>query len=164
MNMTLESLTTQLEQNLSRQITWIAAADAKTSFVFGFATAMLGLLAAAAPTYGKWTVAGVAWSIGAAALLLCSLGNLALAVIPRTVGPKLSNIFFGGISTRSIDSFRVDLISLDHEGYLEDLIQQVHINAQIAAAKFTWVKRATIFLFLSLGPWVVATYFLFRDK
>ena len=61
-------------------------------------------------------------------------------------------------------AFRSDLASLVAESYLEDLIQQVHINAQIAAMKFGWVKRATMLLFASLAPWTVATYYLFRDK
>jgi hypothetical protein len=159
-----DRLAAQLEQNLGRQLSWIVAADTKSSFVFGAATAMLGLLAAVAPAYGKWTPVGITWSVVAAAPLLASLASLTAAVFPRTSGPKLSNIFFGSISARSVDAFRTDLFVSDEDSYVEDLVQQVHINAQIATAKFTWVRRATACLFFGVAPWAIATYDLLRDR
>jgi hypothetical protein len=159
-----DRITAQLEQSLSRQLAWIVAADTKSSFIFGAATAMLGLLAAVAPAYGKWTPTGVTWSIVATLPLIASLTSLTAAVFPRTSGPKLSNIFFGSISARSVDAFRADLFASDDHAYVEDLVQQVHINAQIATAKFTWVRRATAYLFASVTPWAIATYYLLRDR
>jgi hypothetical protein len=153
-----------LETNLDRQLGWIAAADAKTGFVFAAATAMLGLLAAAAPRYGQWTIEGVAASITAAGALVASLGCLAAAVFPRTAGPKLSTIFFGAISARDLDEYRRDVLTQDEAAYLEDLIQQCHINAQISSTKYYWLKRASVALYFSVIPWICAAYLLFRDK
>lgn len=65
-----------LETTLSRQLGWIAAADAKTGFIFAVATAMLGLLAAASPPYGKWTASGVTLTVMASALLLLCIAAL----------------------------------------------------------------------------------------
>lgn len=152
-----------LETNLQRQLAWIAAADAKTAFIFAICTAMLGLLAAAAPRYGKWTPAATGIAILAGGLLLITIFGLTAAVFPRIQGPKLSLIFFGAISSRSVDAFRDEVLSVDESGYLEDLIQQCHINAQIAAAKYIWIKRASVALYVALIPWIAAAYMLFRD-
>lgn len=159
-----ERLTEILETALERNLSWIGAADTKAGFVFAIDTAMLGLLAAAAPAYGKWTPSSVTWGVIAAALVLASLGCLTAAVSPRTSGPRLSLIFFGAVADRDVDVFRAEVMGLDDAQYVEDLIQQVHVNASIAGQKYAWVKRATIFLYVGLLPWASATYTLFRDR
>ena len=125
---------------------------------------MLGLLAAAAPAYGHWTPVGAVLGTIATMMLLSTIFALTAAVFPRTSGPKLSLIFFGSVSARDIDTFRSEIAQLDDEGYVEDLIQQCHVNAQIAAIKYGWVKRASVLLYVALVPWIAATYTLFRDK
>jgi hypothetical protein len=162
--MDLQRQTEVLEGSLGRQLAWIAAADGKTGFIFAVATAMLGLLASAAPKYGDWTALGVAFAVTATATLVSCLACVVATIFPRTTGPKLSVIFFGAVADRSVDDYRAEVQSLTDEAYTEDLIQQCHINAQIAAVKFTWVKRASVLLAVSVIPWVVAAYFLFRDK
>jgi hypothetical protein len=153
-----------LEGTLAKQLSWIAAADTKTGFIFGVAAAMLGLLASAAPGYGKWTPLGVALAVVASALLFASLACAVLTIFPRTAGPRLSVIFFGGIASRNIDAFRTDMQSLTDESYEEDLTQQCHINASIASQKYRWVKFASVLLAASVLPWVAAAYMLFRDR
>ena len=153
-----------LEAMLAKQLGWIAAADAKTGFIFAVATAMLGVLASAAPAYGEWTAFGVTLTTIATMLLFASLLCIVLAIFPRTFGPKLSVIFFGGIAGRTLDDYRSDMQTLSDEAYEEDLIQQCHINASIAATKYRWVKHGSVLLATSLPPWVAAAYILFRDK
>ena len=162
--MDTERTTQILEASLERHLRWIAAADTKTGFIFAVCTAMLGFLAAAAPKYGSWTIAGVVFAISATVLLVSSLAALFVAVFPRTKGPKLSLIFFGGVADRAIDQFRRDILGNDEASYLEDVIQQCHINAQIAATKYAWVKRAAMLLYVAVIPWVPAAYILFRDR
>lgn len=157
-------LTAILEMSLARNLGWIGAADAKTAVIFGLGTAMIGLIAAAAPAYGKWTGTGVLFAGIAATLLIASLMSLSAAVFPRTKGPRLSIIFFGGIAGRSIDAYRDDLAHFDEEAYVEDLIQQTHLNASIAGTKYRWVKCSSILLYLSIVPWLAALYVLFRDR
>jgi Family of unknown function (DUF5706) len=163
-NMNIERRVSILENTLTRQLAWIAAADAKTGFIFAVSTAMIGFLASAAPAYGKWTSVGVVLAIAAAVLLLGSLGCVVLAVFPRTSGPKSSVIFFGGIAGRSVNSYRVDVQALIEEEYEEDLIRQCHINAQIASNKYHWIKFASVLLAVGTLPWLAAAYILFRDK
>ena len=153
-----------LETTLARQLGWIAAADTKTAFIFAVATAMFGFLASAAPGYGKWSALGVTLATISSVILLASLACVVLAVFPRTKGPKLSVIFFGGIANRDVDDFRSDMQSLSDEAYEEDLIQQCHINAWIASTKYRWVKVASILLAGGTVPWILAAYALFRDK
>jgi hypothetical protein len=162
--MDIQRRVTILESTLERQLAWIVAADAKTAFIFAVATAMLGLLASAAPAYGKWTPLGVTCAATAAALLLASLASVVAAVFPRTTGPKLSVIFFGAISSRAVDQYRTEIQGLTEEAYEEDLIQQCHINAVIAGVKFRWVKYGSVLLFIGVIPWLSAAYVLLRDK
>jgi len=157
-------LTAILEASLDRNLAWVGAADAKTAVIFGLDTAMIGLIAAAAPAYGKWTALGVCFTVVAAALLIASLASLCAAVFPRTKGPPLSLIFFGGIADRSVDKYREDVSRFDEEAYIEDLIQQTYVNASIAGAKYRWVKWASTLLYLSIIPWLPALYILFRDR
>jgi len=157
-------LTAILEASLARNLAWIGAADAKTAVIFGLDTAMIGLIAAAAPPYGKWTALGVGFTGAAAALLIASLASLCAAVFPRTKGPSGSLIFFGGITDRSVAKYREDMSRLDEEAYIEDLIQQTYVNASIAGTKYRWVKWASTLLYLSIVPWLPALYILFRDR
>lgn len=153
-----------LEETLVRLLGWIAASDGKAGFIFGVATAMLGLLAAAAPKYGSWTPCGVTLAVLASALLLVSLGCVVATVFPRTKGPALSVVFFGGIARSSVEVFRADMQALSDATYEEDLVQQCHINAVYAGRKYHWVKVASCFLAASVVPWIIAAYVLFRDS
>lgn len=162
--MELTRRTEILEGDLARHLTWIAAADGKTGFIFAVATAMLGLLASAAPKYGEWTTAGVLLGASAALALVSCLGCVVAAVFPRTKGPKLSLIFFGAVASRTIDEFRTDVDAITEETYVEDLVQQCHVNAEIASVKFRWLKWAGALLAICVLPWVAAAYVLFRDK
>jgi hypothetical protein len=148
---------------LARQLGWIAASDTKAGFIFAMSTAMLGLLASAAPPYGSWTALGVCLTTVASLLLLAGVGSVVLTIFPRTKGPKLSVIFFGGIVNTGVDGFRSAIQSLTDETYEEDLTQQCHINATYAARKYFWVKVASVLLAVSVIPWLSAAYTLFRD-
>jgi hypothetical protein len=153
-----------IETSLSRQLAWIAAADAKSGFVFAVATAMLGLLAATAPPFGGWTPLGVSLGVVTAVLLLGSLAGALAAVFPRTKGPRISVIFFGGITSRNVDAFRSDVHSLSEETYEEDLIQQCYVNAVIAGSKYHKVKIAAYLLVAAVVPWAATAYVFVRDK
>lgn len=153
-----------LEGTLVRLLAWIAAADAKAGFMFGVATAMLGLLAAAAPPYGKWTPAGTGLAIIAFGLLLATLACVVATVFPRTKGPKFSIVFFGGIARGDVDQYRSDMQTLSDDTYEEDLTQQCHVNAVYAGRKYYWVKLGSLLLAVAVLPWLGAAYLLFRDS
>lgn len=151
-----------LETSLARLLSWIGAAEARISLVLGLDTAMLGAIAVFAPSPKLWTVAASSFAAVAVTSLVLSLAALAFASFPRTDGPKKSLIYFGGIVSRDSDQFLVDMRTLSASQHIEDLCRQCHRNAEIAEAKFGWVKRAQIVLFLAIAPWGVALFLLYQ--
>lgn len=147
-----------LEKELFRLIEWIKAADARISLILPLATAMLGALAALAPEFDNWTVFGGINFAFASFFLLLSVMFVAFASFPRTNGPKDSLIFFSGINGKSLEGYKDAVNNLSEEGYIEDLVNQCHVNAKIAEAKFHWVKISIFFLLLSSIPWVLSIF------
>lgn len=162
--MTTEKRMETLESDLARNIAWIAAADAKTGFLLTLAAAMLGLQAAVAPAYGRWTQGGVLFGATSASLLLCSLACAAAAVFPRTKGPRRSLIFFGDVAALELEAFTARAMARSEDSYTSDLIEQCHVNAVIAAKKYAWVGRSAYLLFAAVMPWLLATFIMFSDR
>lgn len=153
--------TSTLESILSRQLGWIAAADAKSSFIFPVAAAMLGLLAALAPDEKGWTIPAAIFSSVATLLLALSIIFCALAAFPRTKGPRGSNIYCDGIASKDVDQYIKDMKSLTEDSYNADLARQCHINAIIASAKFKWIKFALGAIFAAAAPWIISVYLMY---
>ena len=157
-----EDLVPLLETNLSRQLHWISSADGKVAFVFTFATAMLGVLAAVAPSSLEvWSTASAALTSIAAVLETVALLFASFAAFPRTEGPAGSFIYCGGIAERTREEFRHALRDMSNGSYVADLASQCHRNAEIAIAKFIWVHRALGCLYFSVPPWAVALWMLY---
>ncbi len=153
-----------LEKELARLIDWIKSADTRISFILPLSTVMLGTMAALAPTLNEWTKISAFAVFAASLLLVFSIVFIALATFPRTKGPKKSMIFFGCINTMDLEQFRTSVSSLEEGEYINDLIDQCHINAQIAEEKFVWIKKSLASLFLSSLPWFVSIYLLYEMK
>jgi hypothetical protein len=153
-----------LEKELSRLLGWIQVADSRMALVLPISTAMLGAIAVLSPTVDLWTAKPAITCSFAAFFLVLSLIFSAFASFPRVEGPKGSVIFFGGIVAREIDQFRQSVNALNESSYQDDLINQCHINSQIANKKFTWVRRAMISLFLSFLPWAISVFLLYGIK
>ncbi|MBH02758.1 MAG: hypothetical protein CMP08_01310 [Xanthomonadales bacterium] len=150
-----------LEKNLARQLGWIQAADKRLSLVLPLSTAMLGGLAAVSPAACNWSILAAVFTSFAVVLLCLSVLFCAVSSFPRTVGPKGSLIYFGGIGARDVAQFQSEVVSLTDEKYIEDLARQCHANASIACSKYDWVKRGMASLFLATIPWAFAIYFLY---
>lgn len=152
-----------LETELSRLLDWVRAAESRISFVLPLSTAMLGSLAIVAPPISTWTIlAGVTASISIL-LLIVAISFAALAMFPRTSGPKGSLIYFGGISSYDLAQYSAAVESITTEQYLNDLIKQCHRNAQIAKYKYTWVQRSMGCLVLAALPWVISLMILYSE-
>lgn len=149
-----------LENSLTRLLAWIDSANSTTKFLFTISTAMLGAIMLLTPAMSKWTIASAVVSSIAVVLLLSSLLMSSLVYFPRTKGPKDSLIFFGGITNMDKDNYETAINALTDEEYIADLINQCHRNAEIVSAKYTWLKRALISLYLCALPWALAIYFL----
>ena len=153
-----------LETNLSRQLHWIASADAKVAFVFTLATAMLGVLAAVAPSGPEgWSETSAVLTSIAAVLEAVALAFASLAAFPRIKGPTDSLIYCGGIAERTHDQFGDALCDMSSASYTADLVSQCHRNAEIATAKFLWVQRALRCLYASVAPWTLSLWVLYAE-
>src|SRR5439155_4799082 len=100
-----------IDRILSRNLSWVAAADSKVTPVLAIDTAMLGVLAAFVPSAASWkAVPAILTAISA--LLLCgSVVNLIVATFPRLSGPRASLVFFGGISSFERDNYVTQFLS-----------------------------------------------------
>ena len=150
-----------LEKELSRLLEWIKSADTRISLILPLSTAMLGAIAALAPNESAWTVGSGISVAFTTFFLLSSIFSVAMASFPRTNGPKGSLIFFSGINSKELDQFRANVDSMSEDSYKNDLINQCHINAQIAETKFFWIKKSIMFLFASSIPWFFSIYYLY---
>ena len=159
-----EDLIPFLETNLSRQLHWIASADAKVAFVFTLATAMLGVLAAVAPSGSEcWSQTFAVLTLIAAVLETVALTFASFAAFPRIKGPTGSLIYCGGIAERTHDQFGDALRDMSSASYAADLASQCHRNAEIATAKFLWVHRALRCLYASVVPWALSLWGLYTQ-
>ena len=152
-----------LEANLGRQLSWISAADSRSTLAFALNTGMLGVLAAVSPKQATaWCVAPAIFASFAVALALASLICLTFASFPRVAGPRGSLVFFEGIAQRTAAQFKEAVTTLSDESYIDDLVNQCHRNAEIASRKFSWVQRAFICLYLAVPTWGVAVFLLYN--
>ena len=148
---------------LSRQLSWISAADSKISSIFAINGAMLGVLAALISPIEKWTIFCAIMAAFSAVPLFGSMISLALAIFPRLSGPKGSLIYFGEIVSRSEDSYVQEVYNMDDNLFKEDMLRQVYRNAEIAQTKFNCVKWAMIQTFTGFLPWLVAIWCLYKQ-
>lgn len=141
---------------LERNLHWVSAAEVKTGVIVALNTAMLGGLAAAFSAADDRSSWENLFSIASAICLLISLFCAAMSVLPRTDGPPSSYVFFGKIAKNS----RADYVDLfkraDHSVLLDDCLEQIHRNAEIACDKFRWVRNAMAWSFAAVLPWIGA--------
>ena len=143
---------------LERNLGWIAAAEIKAGFIVAIDSAMLGVLASSFNSDKLLEHTSFScWSSACAFILLgvpvfCS----AMTVLPRVSGPSSSNIFFGNIREKTAEDFKHEFLSANQEQLLSDCLVQIHRNSQIAHNKFSWVRKAMIFSFIAVIPWLVA--------
>lgn len=156
--------TEQLQYILDKQLGWIAAADSRLSLVLPLSTAMLGALAVYATTPSAWTLMAGIPAAFALFFLSMSIVFCACASFPRTNGTKCSLVFFGGIVSRDAAQFRADIKAAQKGDLQDDLIDQCHINAQIASTKFTWIKRGMASMLAAMLPWAFAMYQFYGMK
>lgn len=150
-----------LQWKLERLLYWIRIAEVRMTIILPLSTAMLSVVAVLAPKSGSWTVAAGIFAALACLLIIASIICAAISSFPRTKGPKGSLVYFGGIDSRGLEQYKKDINSLEEEHYINDLMAQCHINAQIAQKKFLWIKNALGCLFASIVPWSIAVYLLY---
>ena len=156
--------TEKLQYILDKQLGWIASADSRLSLILPLSTAMLGALAAYATNLGVWTLTAGIPAAFAIFFLCLSIIFCACASFPRTTGTKGSLMFFEGIVSRDLSQYSSAVKSAQKGDLQDDLIQQCHINAQIASRKFVWVKRGMASMLIAMLPWAFAIYQFYGMK
>ena len=154
-----QKLIDRADKNLDRQLDWIARIDSRMSFVTGIDLAMLGALAASASTVSNWSWDTGGLGVLAAVLLAAVLVCIFTGFFPRTTSKNDSLLFFGTIADKKIDQFESQWHQTTDEAYLNDLLAQTHINAEIVCKKFHLLKNALILLLLAAIPWVGFIFF-----
>lgn len=150
------------EKILDRQLWWVRAADAKVVPVFTINIAMLVVVSALIRLLNSWTTPTAIFTTLCVLPLVLSIIFLAVAIFPRTTGPKGSNIFFGDITKKKKDVFINEFGEMTDDSYLEDVLSQVYRNAEIAEEKYKFIKYSIIASFASLPFWLIAIYFLYN--
>lgn len=143
----------RLETSLGRQLSWIAATESRIALIVPLSTALFGSVAI---KYSSLSTAPCRFQVAswiALTLLSAAIVFASVAIFPRTKGPKSSLIFFGGIASQSSENFSGITENTSEDAYRKDLIEQIHVNARIAAAKFSWIRRSMISMLLALLPW-----------
>ena len=156
MKMKPEQLCAVLEANLARQHQWIGAAEARIPLLAALATAMLGTLSATLPDSATPWPWELSWAVAAAIPIAGAIACIAATSFPRTRSNRSSLLYFGAIEAMKPDEFTQKTNELTLQAYIEDLQAQCHRNAEIAKAKFAWVRRAQLSLLFATVPWTLA--------
>jgi hypothetical protein len=159
------------EKSLMRQLDWIKNIDTKVQLLTGINIIMIGAVAAMAPKKFDWIEVG--YVIAGAVFLLISTYYSFWAMAPQMKGPEQSLIFFGAIAKRkvdgkkkteprSIEEFNQLLTDRSAGEYLQDLNEQVFINASIASVKYEYLGGAITWTKIGFPFWLIAIYMLYK--
>lgn len=147
------------ERRLDRLLDWVGRSDTKFSVVLGVDAGMLGFLANSAPS-GAVPVTTILVAALAASLLVASLVFVYRGTYPRTKGPSGSLVHFGSVAGEDLEDFKARFRSCDARGHLDDVLGQVHRNAEILDRKFAELRRAYRCLLAAVIPWAITLYLL----
>ena len=147
------------EKRLDRLLDWVGRSDTKFSVVLGVDAGMLGFLATSAPPGAESVTLTVVAAL-AAALLVASLVFIYRGTYPRTKGPGGSLVHFGSVAGEDLEEFKARFRACDARGHLDDVLGQVHRNAEILDHKFAELRRAYRCLLAAVIPWAIALYLL----
>lgn len=139
-----------------RVLGWIAQAEIKVGIVVTIDIAMLGGLAAAFSEVSTRTCWMYLFSILSASFAVVGFICAAFSVLPRLDGPERSFLYFGRIAGLQRAEYLEGFKQASDEDLLNDWIEQIHRNAEIAKTKHMWVKKAMWWSFLSAIPWVIS--------
>ena len=154
----------QAQWVFERHLAWIAAAEVKVGVIVAIDTALLGGLAAAfgASSPEARTAWACFFTLAAAVAAIAGLFCSAMAVLPRTNGPNDSLLFFNSIARLDSAVYRARFREATEEQLLADWTDQIHRNAEIARAKYLWVKRSMYWSFIAAIPWIMAVGLLVK--
>ncbi len=146
------------ESNLQQELNWIGRHDTRIAFVTGTIIAMLGVLANASTHIMFWNEY-LYFFFGLSALFLfSSLISIYFSQFPKIGSRNSSLIFFGTVALLKFDEYKKKFREMSREEYFDDLLSQIHINAEILNKKFVFLKSSLILLAVAIIPWLVGIY------
>lgn len=147
------------EKNLQRKLDWISKHDTRTAFTASIVIAMLGVLASTFTVVKCWDIyLSIAGGL-TLSLLFTSLILIYMSQFPKTTSANSSLIFFGTIAELKVDEFKNKFKAATDDEYLDDLLSQTHINAEILSNKFYYLKRSLVLILIAVIPWLFTIYF-----
>lgn len=150
------------EANLQRKLDWVERHDSRIVFTTGIIIGMLGVLASAGAKIESCSTI-IIWSFGlSTAFLFISLFFIYKSQYPKIQSQNTSLIYFGTISEMRCDEFKRKFLTYTDDDYLDDLLCQIHINAQILKSKFSNLKISLILLGIAIIPWLASIYFSYE--
>ena len=150
------------KDTLSLQLEWVKSADSKVPPLFAINAAMLGVIAALIPDINNWDIQSAIFTLLSILPLVGSVICLALTTFPRLSGPASSVVFFSGITARSEDEYISVVTNMPDEILLNDILQQIYRNAEIAKSKYTFIKKSMVLSFASLPLWFISVWYLYN--
>ena len=103
----------------------------------------------------QWNVSAVVTGMLAGALVGKSLYFIVRSQFPHLNAPNDSLIFFVTVASRPRTTFMNEFREMTDEKYLEDLLHQCHVNADILTKKFNAMKGAFFSMIASVAPWLI---------
>jgi hypothetical protein len=139
---------------LERVLGFFASVDSKASVALGVNVAMLGLLAANAPSaklLNPWDL----FSIPPVGLIGISLFNLYQCSFPRLEGGKASLVYFREIADRTEAKYIEEFRAESGDQHLKDLLGQVWQNSKILRQRYELLRKSLIFLAWGTVTWTI---------
>ena len=152
-----------LERQLDLLLGWVRASESRLVFLLSLSTAMLSVITIFSRSIANWSVWTSTMAFVAGFWLALGIASCAASVFPRTGGPSASLIYFGGIGSLELEEYKRRVKSRTTDEYLDDLVEQCHINAKIAAKKYQWVRKSLTLVSLGFASWVVWLILLFAQ-
>ncbi|CUH99614.1 Pycsar system effector family protein [Leisingera aquaemixtae] len=141
-----------LEKNLERQIGFVRASETRVQFLLpSLSVAMAAWLAGFLKADFSSEITVLSGTLALIGFMISAFFTWQ-SLYPKIDGAQDSNIFFGGIASKTFENFKQSIENIDSEKYERDLTAQVHINANIALRKFKSVQKAMMFWYISLLP------------
>lgn len=127
--------------------------DTKVSAIFAVASAQLGVTALnlSAGDLTEWHK--LALLIPYAGFAFVIFANLYLCTYPHLSGGSRSLSYFGHVASMGEAEFTIEYSAMSLDDLHHDLSRQIWRNSQIIAAKYRFLKYASMALFASLIPW-----------
>ena len=152
-----KELIRRAELSLNTMHKWVERADQRFRFLLAINIAMVGVASTNMRFIERTEEASDA-VILLVVIFSISLVCLLVSAFPRIRSPNDSLIFFSTIIKVEHDRFAKNFRAESYSDYLDDLLEQIHVNARIANFKFFMIQLSLVPTFLGIFAWALYLY------